>query len=74
MFARWLTPILFLAAAAWVSVHNGAGGPTVLTLPFMDAFVGPDPRAQGEATVLALVAVGLVSLIKAMLDLRQPTL
>ena len=50
---RFVTPLFFAAAGAWVHVYNGDHAGRVMVLPFMDAFAS-DPAGQGRATVVTL--------------------
>ncbi|MFT4978733.1 MAG: hypothetical protein ACI8S6_004643 [Myxococcota bacterium] len=65
---RFLTPILFFAAAGYVYWYNGSQGEAVLMFPpFIIEVLYPDaagdPHAMGEASVVLLVAMGLLTLL-----------
>jgi hypothetical protein len=60
---RFLTPVLFAAAGAWVAWSNAQHSDRVLVLPFLDALdpaVANDPAAQGALTVKVLLGLAAV--------------
>lgn len=62
---RYLTPILFFAAAAYVDWHNTSQSGSVLMFPFID-LVYPaakgDPVQLGKISVWMLVGIGALIL------------
>lgn len=68
---RFVSPILFAAAAAYVAWYNGSHEGQVLMLPFMEvlspATMG-DPAAQGALSVNVLAGFAVLF---AVLDLVQ---
>jgi len=63
---RFLTPLLFFAAAGYVFWYNDNHTGSVMMFPFMDVLFPSDagkPHAQGENTVVLLGAIGLLSLL-----------
>lgn len=66
---RFLTPVLLIAAAAFVHHSNATSMGRVILFPFIDALVPStegDPRAMGEASVHALLLLGGVTLLAAL--------
>lgn len=66
---RWLTPIVLLAAAAYVHHHNGQGQ-GIIALSFLDVVVPSvkgNPVAMGELTVKVLAGFGVLTLIGSIL-------
>lgn len=63
---KFLTPILFFAAAAYVHWHNTTQTGSVLMFPFIATIYPPaegDPHEMGSASVVLLVALGAVTLL-----------
>lgn len=59
---RFLSPILFAAAAAGVAWYNAQQADRALVLPFMDLLdssAANDPKRQGELTVLVLAGLAI---------------
>lgn len=59
---RFLSPLLFAAAAAGVGWYNGQHADRALVLPFMDvldATAANDPKRQGELTVLVFAGLAV---------------
>ena len=60
---RFLTPVVFAGAAAYVGWFNAAHGDRALILPFLDALdpsVAGDPAAEGALTVKVLAGLALL--------------
>lgn len=58
---RFVSPVLFLAAAGGVSWYNGQHADRALVLPFMDVIdPGADALRQGELSVIVLIGVAVV--------------
>ncbi|MDP2304837.1 MAG: hypothetical protein Q8P18_02285 [Pseudomonadota bacterium] len=60
---RFITPILFAAAAAYVGWQNGQHTDRVLVLPFLDVIApatAGDAAAQGALTVQILFGLAVV--------------
>lgn len=59
---RYIGPLIFLAAAVWVYLHNQEVGGSVLVFPMLDLIPGyeADIFAQGQLTWKILVGTGLV--------------
>jgi hypothetical protein len=54
---RFLTPLLFAAAAGWVAWYNGQHADRAMVLPFVSALdpaAEGNPARQGELTVMVL--------------------
>jgi hypothetical protein len=72
---RYLPAILFIATGAVVGWYNAAQTGSVVVLPFLEAlFPGmrADPEAQGLATAVLFVAVGiLLGFARLSFDLRE---
>lgn len=63
---RFLTPVLFFAAAGYVQWFNTSHTDEVLMFPFIDVLypdAAGDPHAMGEASAVLLAAIGMVSLL-----------
>lgn len=63
---KFLTPILFFAAAAYVHWHNTTQTGSVLMFPFIDIVYPPskgNPHQMGSASVVLLAALGFVTLM-----------
>lgn len=63
---RFLTPVLFFAAAGYVHWFNTSQSQEVLQFPFIDILYpasAGDHVMQGKASVVLLAAVGLLSLL-----------
>lgn len=59
---RFVTPVLFAAAGAWVAWNNSASD-RILVLPFIDALApstAGNPAAQGAVTVAVLFGLAAV--------------
>jgi hypothetical protein len=57
---RFLTPILFAAAGAWVLYYNGSHADSVLLLPMIDQIdpsTAGNPQAQGQRSAQILFAL-----------------
>lgn len=66
---RWLTPVVLLAAAAYIHHHNGQGQ-GVIALSFLDVIVPSvkgDPAAMGDLTVKVLGGLGVLTAIGAVM-------
>lgn len=58
---RWISPLLFFAAAAYVFQYNEGHTDSVLMLPFVDAIfpsLKGNPVAIGLRSVMLLVGIG----------------
>ena len=63
---RYLTPVLFFAAAGYVDWHNGQQSGSVLMFPFIDVLYPAakgDPALMGRASVWLLIAIGVLTLV-----------
>jgi hypothetical protein len=74
---RYVVPVIFLVATAWLVWHNQSGG-SVLVLPFVDVIFPdaahkPDQMAARSAQILAAVTVGLwgLAIVEHFRDLRR---
>lgn len=61
--ARWFNPLLFFGVAGYVWWFNGTHDDRTLTLPFIEAFVGNDRRAMGDASWKVAAAIGAIFLV-----------
>lgn len=71
MLFRFITPILFFAAAGYVQHHNGQNSGSVIVFPFIDVIYPAskgDPQLMGQASIWVLVAMGVLTLL---LQLRR---
>ncbi len=60
---RFLTPVVFACAAAYVGWFNATHGDRALILPFLDVLdpsVVGDPAAEGALTVKVLAGLAVV--------------
>lgn len=63
---RYFSPALFFAAAIYAYWHNANDGSSIWMLPFMDVLwpeTANNPVAQGEKTVIVLIALGGVLMV-----------
>lgn len=64
---RFLTPILFFAAALYVDWHNNNQANSILMFPFIDTIYPKsqgDPRAMGEASEKLLLVLGGLFMVR----------
>jgi hypothetical protein len=61
---RWFTPIFLLGAAGFVAWYNASHPLEKLVFPFLEWVpgVGSDPEALGNATIVLLAGLGVLSL------------
>jgi len=57
---RWLTPLLFFAAAGFVWHYNATHGSTKLLFPFLQVFVSGTPERLGTLSWLLFAGIGVL--------------
>lgn len=71
---RFISPLFMLAAAAFVYWTNQQSDGTVLAFPFI-SLIWPaaegDPEKMGQGTVVLFLALGALSLVRAILRARR---